>query len=193
VIPISQADDLQVAAEVSDVPCTVSIQFLVRNGQLDLITHMRSNDLYFGFPYDVFLFTFWHEMMSLDLGLPLGRYHHFVGSLHIYEDRADELARSIGERDRRPFPSSMPPLDRLDQLREVLRLEKALRSGSIVDPRFSTGLSRCWDELILVLLQGELLRNGNVRGANLVRERLRDTVWFDHLADSTVTKKRRAS
>ena len=46
---------------------------------------MRSNDLWTGFPYDVFQFTAMQILMSMELGLELGSYTHIAGSLHLYE------------------------------------------------------------------------------------------------------------
>src|SRR2546425_2882007 len=36
-----------------DVPCTISMQFFLRDGRLSALTTMRSNDLWLGVPYDV--------------------------------------------------------------------------------------------------------------------------------------------
>lgn len=68
-----------------DVNCTVSLQFFIRENKLFLTTYMRSNDIWFGFPYDVFQFTNMQILMSMELGLNLGSYTHFAGSLHLYE------------------------------------------------------------------------------------------------------------
>lgn len=40
-----------------DVPCTLSLQFLVRNGELHCVATMRSSDAWLGWPYDVFNFS----------------------------------------------------------------------------------------------------------------------------------------
>lgn len=60
--------DLQAAIDKihKDLPCTLSLQFLQRQGQLNCITTMRSNDVWLGFPYDVFAFTSLQIMFSLD-------------------------------------------------------------------------------------------------------------------------------
>ena len=67
-----------------DTPCTVSLQFLLRNGQLNLTTYMRSNDIWLGFPYDVFSFTCMQILMAFELGVEIGEYTHIAGSLHLY-------------------------------------------------------------------------------------------------------------
>ena len=74
-----------------DVPCTLSLQFFIRNNRLILHTHMRSNDIVWGLTYDLFSFTLLQEAMCLELnasglpGLELGEYIHTAGSLHLYE------------------------------------------------------------------------------------------------------------
>ena len=68
-----------------DVNCTVCLQFFIRDGKLYLTTYMRSNDLWMGFPYDVFQFTCMQILMSMELELELGTYTHIAGSLHLYE------------------------------------------------------------------------------------------------------------
>ena len=71
--------------ESKDVNCTVCLQFFVREGKLYMVTYMRSNDIWMGFPYDVFQFTNMQILMSMELGLELGTYTHIAGSLHLYE------------------------------------------------------------------------------------------------------------
>jgi len=67
-----------------DVPSTVSLQFLLRRNKLNLICYMRSNDFWFGLPFDIGIFSFLQEVMASWLKVKLGTYIHFVGSAHIY-------------------------------------------------------------------------------------------------------------
>lgn len=68
-----------------DVNCTVCLQFLVRDGKLHATVYMRSNDIWMGFPYDVFSFTAMQCKMAMELGVGIGTYTHIAGSLHLYE------------------------------------------------------------------------------------------------------------
>lgn len=70
--------------ETKDEPCTISIQFLLRNGKLHCTTVMRSNDLYFGLPYDAIFFTELQKYVAHALGVQVGSWTHFAGSMHIY-------------------------------------------------------------------------------------------------------------
>lgn len=68
-----------------DVNCTVCLQFFVRDEKLYMTTYMRSNDLWMGFPNDVFQFTAMQIYLAMRLGYRLGTYTHIAGSLHLYE------------------------------------------------------------------------------------------------------------
>jgi len=67
-----------------NTPCTLSLQFLLRDDRLHAITTMRSNDYHLGLTYDVFNFTMIQEWLARRLGVELGQYFHNDGSLHIY-------------------------------------------------------------------------------------------------------------
>lgn len=84
VIHIKQARDL-IRHPTKDVNCTVCLQFLIRNDKLYMTTYMRSNDLWMGFPNDVFQFTAIQIYLAMKLGYQLGTYTHIAGSLHLYE------------------------------------------------------------------------------------------------------------
>jgi thymidylate synthase len=40
-----------------DIPCTLSLQFLVRAGEIHAVVSMRSSDAWLGWPFDVFSFS----------------------------------------------------------------------------------------------------------------------------------------
>lgn len=83
--------------KTNDEVCTMSLQFLIRDGKLDMITTMRSNDVVLGFTYDVFAFTVIQELMANEIGVELGKYHHNVGSMHIYENKFYLFKRTESE------------------------------------------------------------------------------------------------
>lgn len=100
-----------------DVPCTLSLQWFIRENKLHLIVNMRSNDVILGFTNDVFQFTMLQEAMMLRLretypDLQLGYYYHNAGSMHIY-DRHFEMANRIIA-NQRANDIAMIPMDRFD-------------------------------------------------------------------------------
>lgn len=68
-----------------DIPCNLFSHLLVRNGQLEWLQVMRSNDAVWGLPYNLIQFTMMQEFMAGWIGCGLGTYNHVSDSLHIYE------------------------------------------------------------------------------------------------------------
>lgn len=86
----------------SDIPCTLSLQFLIRDGHLNTIATMRSSDIWLGWPYDVFNFTMITSYIALelmkDLGIvPLGYLYVRPGSLHLYESNWEEVQEILND------------------------------------------------------------------------------------------------
>lgn len=72
-------------SKAKDIPCTVDLQFSIRYGKLLLDTHMRSEDVWLGLPYDLLQFTMLQATVAAVLGLRAGTYTHYVSSFHVYE------------------------------------------------------------------------------------------------------------
>jgi thymidylate synthase len=69
-----------------DTPCTLSLHFMIRNNKLNMITYMRSNDIIWGTPYDIYIFTNLQEVIANEIGIDVGYYRHVPSSLHVYEE-----------------------------------------------------------------------------------------------------------
>lgn len=80
--------------DVKDVPCTLSLNFHGDAEKLSLVGMMRSNDIWWGWPYDVGAFCFLLEVMAFWLGRDVDTYTHVVTSLHLYE-RDVESAKDV--------------------------------------------------------------------------------------------------
>ncbi len=83
VLPIYSYNDI--SARTKDVPCTLNLHFMIRNNKLNLHVYMRSNDIIWGTPYDIFQFTMLQEVLANELSIDIGKYYHNVTSLHVYE------------------------------------------------------------------------------------------------------------
>lgn len=148
--------DSQTALSIDskDVACASTMQFLVRDGKVDAIVYMRSNDVFLGLPYDLFVFTMLQELFAAELGLDVGRYHHMVGSLHLYES---DLARARNVLvDRSDFMFEMPPMTKPGDLSRFLSAEARIRQDQhLVD---CEELSVYWRDLVDALRMFRALR-----------------------------------
>lgn len=72
-----------------DIPCTISMQFILRGDKLHLSVYMRSHDAVKGFTYDVFTFSMVANAVRLllskrGINCSLGNITVTCGSLHLY-------------------------------------------------------------------------------------------------------------
>lgn len=68
-----------------DIPCNIMSHLLVRNNRLEWLQVMRSNDIVWGLPYNLFQWTVIQETLAAWLGLRAGKFTLVVDSLHVYE------------------------------------------------------------------------------------------------------------
>lgn len=74
-----------------DLPCTLALNFIVREGKLNLVATMRSNDIWLGLPYDIYAFTCIQQLIASHLKLELGWYQHQATSLHVYKRNQEKF------------------------------------------------------------------------------------------------------
>lgn len=115
-----------------DVPCNVCSLLKVRDGRLEWVQVMRSNDLIRGLPYNLVQFTTLQEVMAGWLGLEVGTYTHISDSLHVYESdtatfeaSGDSVALQSDDR------LDLPREEWLPVFAEMLEAAERLRSDSL--------------------------------------------------------------
>lgn len=96
VISLFLAKDLK-DTNKKDIPCNISILFKIRNECLDLTVFNRSNDLFMGVPYNLFIFQLLHFYVSNQLGVPMGVQRHISDSMHLYEKNWDTVEAILKE------------------------------------------------------------------------------------------------
>jgi thymidylate synthase len=144
-------DKADIAAHHTEVPCTTTLQFFVRDERLDMVVTMRSNDAYFGLPHDVFCFTMIQEIIARSLGRDVGIYRHFAGSLHIYKDRWVDAQHFVDEGYQQQIAMPEMPLGNpWPSISILLEAERRIRSGESIEANF-LDLSDYWRDLIRIL------------------------------------------
>ena len=66
------------------VPCSLTYQFLIRNGKLNLLYSQRSCDFITFFTADVYLTIALLKHVAASIGIEEGFFIHFIGSLHAF-------------------------------------------------------------------------------------------------------------
>jgi thymidylate synthase len=114
-----------------DLPCTLSWQFVVRDGALHMCTTMRSNDAWLGTPYDVYCFTCIQRLVAGTLGVAVGEYVHTVGSLHLYAKNARAAREAFAVANDRGFvidQHNWSPAG-LEEAPDAVNAEKCMRTN----------------------------------------------------------------
>ena len=115
--------------ESKDVPCTLSLQFFIRENKLHLHVSMRSSDIILGLAYDVPAFTTIQEILANELGVELGEYVHTSNSLHCYERDFEMLDAIANTRVFKSF-DEMPAYPIVFPVGELIELENKIRKMS---------------------------------------------------------------
>jgi len=73
-----------------DIPCTISMQWMIRRGLLHCTINMRSSDVWLGLPYDFFTFSQLTNIVSSNIGVPVGSITMNLASSHIYDTNVEK-------------------------------------------------------------------------------------------------------
>jgi thymidylate synthase len=185
IIQLFDASDLE--CDYASIPCTCTLQFLVRDNKLNMFVSMRSNDAYIGLAHDVFAFTMIQELVARSIKMELGEYKHSAGSLHLYEKHAPLASIYVAEAWQSTIAMPKMPLgDPWPAIAEVRNIENAIRMSGVADVSNSS-LDDYWKDLCWLLTAFRAYKAKDVSGLLALRANLTcDTfkVFIDAKADS---------
>ena len=98
VISIYTAEDLNNLTSL-DIPCNISVLFKIRDNLLDMTVLNRSNDVYKGVPYNLFVFRLIQFYISRELNINVGLHNHFTDSLHLYRENLSKVSNLLNQDD----------------------------------------------------------------------------------------------
>lgn len=162
-----------------DVPCTCTMQFLLRDKKLHMITYMRSNDAMWGLPHDIFCFTMLQEIIARSLSVELGYYKHAIGSVHIYDENKHEAEQFLQE-GWQPTNMAMPPMppgDPWPAIGLLLRAESDIRTTGTCSIPESAILDPYWSDLIRLLQIFRCSKDKNKMEGLELRSRMSSSVY----------------
>lgn len=157
-----------------EVPCTLNLQYLVRDDRLHAITYMRSQNAFGLLPYDVFFFTMFQEyvqaVLKSKIEVELGTYYHFSGSCHFYERDRESVCKILNGNEPSYVMKPMPHHDIDLSLESLNDLEVFLRTTVLSSSKIDFGqflekvdqlCDEYWQQIGLVLVYYGAKRDGN--------------------------------
>lgn len=189
VLQIFRKDDLRNSKEV---PCTISLQFLLRSKKLDLIASMRSNDALIGLPHDVFAFTMIQEIAARHLKVEVGTYTHFVGSLHLYTSDISRAKEYISDGLQRVTPMpAMPIGDPIPRIKLLLSAEQSIRkTGNSI--KIEKDIENYWKDIIYILRSYHYVQKKDRSGVYRMKNKLSSDFYHQYLDMKAARMKDRA-
>ena len=73
--------------------CEIAAFFRLKDGRLEMHTHMRANNASFLLFMDMRMLSGVQRLAAKSLGVPVGDYVHFIDSLHVYETERSAVLR----------------------------------------------------------------------------------------------------
>ena len=177
-----------------DVPCTLTLQFFLRDDKVHLVTSMRSSDLILGIAYDVPAFTLFQELLANQLTQRLGRqiglgsYTQTSNSLHVYEKHFGMVESIISEKtnynvpEMPPLPLGELPIDGLMKFEDICRISSS--QGELFDALWTSdkiiGTSHpYWDDWATIIAAHRAGKLGILEPEIFAQKKLMSTAKFE--------------
>jgi thymidylate synthase len=112
----------------NDRACNVYAHPMIRDGKLDWMQVIRSNDAIWGVPYNMVQWAHLQEWVARSLDVEIGTMFIVQDSFHVYADKYDEC-RNIKEFDLYAYIDTMPMLAGDDIENSLLIVERNIRAG----------------------------------------------------------------
>lgn len=180
-------DGLDLCKHHREIPCTCTLQFLLRDGRLNLNVNMRSNDAFIGLPHDVFAFTMLQEIIAKTLNVEVGSYYHVVGSLHLYETHIEKVSNYLkeGVQSTKNAMPAMPEIDPWGSINQVMIIESKLRKG--IPFRYSDyKLDEYWMDIVRLLEIYSCSKKGNKERAVEIQATINSKTFNAYIDPKTI-------
>ena len=168
-----------------DIPCNVVAMPKLRDGKLEWLQVIRSNDMFLGVPHNFVQFTFMQEILAGWLGVECGPYTQISDSLHVYNHDWKNVVDSEALQSVSPNDDCLT-LSRQESDRIFEELERRLEK--MIDPEIETasleGLAS-WDSapqayrnMAVVLTAEALRRRGLTESAGCIMSNCNNPVYL---------------
>lgn len=153
VLTVFAAEDLAVSSR--NLPCLVSMQFVLQGGKLNCFTTMRSQAAVGVMPYDLFILTMLHEYVAMKTNMELGTYTHFAPVCGVRVNEIPILRKVVGVGP--THAESMPEMSELQpgQLALFHASERAIRRNKRAGDYYT--LPHYWQSFLMLAIVKESL------------------------------------
>ena len=187
-----------------DIPCNVMSVPKVRDGRLEWLQVIRSNDVFRGLPYNLVQFTSLQEILAGWLNIECGTYNQVSDSQHVYERNAESVLASY------PLPDVAFNTDNLalpkDESDRIFR-ELESRIEQLIDPDLGSGelkrlasweaVPQAYQNIMTVLAAETFRRQGDtdsaIKAMSSCTNPAYQQLWAGHVPSSGVRVRHRVA
>lgn len=155
-----------------DIPCTFGLMYHPRNGALNAMTIMRSNNAGGLLEFNLFEFSLLAEVVAAEAGLELGQLLHFAGSMHVFGHTISSWDKDGAEKPIEGDAMRRMPRNgnTLRQLTDLIKFESEMRhqhsslSGVAAEQwigRVQSEFEPFWQQFAFILLLAVARKNGD--------------------------------
>lgn len=163
--------DSEGAPTAPDIPCNLMSCLNIRQGKLEWLQILRSNDIFLGLPYNFIQFTSLQEILAGWLGIEPASYNQVSNSLHVYEHDLQRFSCMATEAHVSNVDSLALSKDAseavFDELAAAIRaiINPATTSDDIHKHARSNKLPRPYHNVLLILSAEGIRRRGEAEQA----------------------------
>lgn len=151
-IVLSHPGDDNYTVQTNDRACNVYAHPMIREGKLDWMQIIRSNDAIWGIPYNMVQWSHVQEWVATSLGVPMGTMFIVQDSFHVYEDKYDEC-RNVSEFDIYKYVPTLPMEASEKVSGNLMMAERNVRAFMELPMReLSLSLGTYWTDVIATLV-----------------------------------------
>lgn len=163
-----------------EIPCTCTLQFLLRDNHLSMVVFMRSNDAFKGLPHDVFAFTMFQEIIAKSIGSELGEYVHSVGSLHLYENNLQSISNYFkeGYQSTKFAMPAMTDSNVWDEIKKLQSAEALIRKDMPID---LADMDPYWADIARLLNIFHLHKKGDINSIRDIERQMNSKTYKSYI------------
>jgi thymidylate synthase len=140
------------SVDTRDRACNVYAHPMIRDGALDWMQIIRSNDAVWGIPYNMVQWSHLQEWVAKSLDVPMGTLFIVQDSFHVYEDKYEEC-KNVSLFDIYQYAHAMP-MEASEEVAKALMLAERNVRASMELPlnELSLTLGTYWTDVIQTLI-----------------------------------------
>lgn len=175
--------EMQIPHVTADRACNAFCTMKIRDGKLNWMQVVRSNDLIWGVPYNFMQWTHVQEYIARKVGVEVGNYVHVADSLHVYDFNKPknvklfDLYEALNDGHEKMQVENMEVVFRLEEEIRTSDLDDNVLYDHILDQRHEDQIGMYWVSVLMILLAHRAYKEKRDRDCFDMLDRNPDSIY----------------